>query len=444
MEDGRDSTAATANATTPQSRRGRGKGPRGRGQPKRGGASNVNVNVNIPTFHERAAQLRTLEGAPVEAPKVATVPLAQLSAAMDALYPSSQEPALPPQSVMIDCSGYMDLCATVYEAIVSYDDKLERILSEPEFLLSCAWILARRVIKIRTMAMHIVVPSQEDFLSAIPETTPVPTAIANYLEGIGIIRHNTGEIILPNIVLPRRDFGHNHLTGMLPSLHGDSFAANTHWEFNSSMIQFGMLARAILNAHAGNAYTHGNALSRLDANVATPANDAHYLRPSCLPKFTHLRPMHRDRVGRLLTGFSNEQTLAGTLRYNATLFQHFNLFLDRSVKICALSSPPTTTAGTPAYFAWAAPENGDDTTPPTSFFYYSSCKLSDAEQHAARLFRYRQRRPRNDSCAEADQSDRDAAFDAATPSLKWATMIITAMPSYTSYLGHYVRHFMKL
>lgn len=404
----------------------------------------VNVNVNVPTFQQRAAQLRAVEGAPVEAPHVAQIPLSQLSAAMDALFPVSQEPALVPQQVLIDSSGFMDLASAVYTTIVTYDDKLERVLSEPEFLLVSAQIKDAYILDMRTRALSIVIQGQEDLLRAILPNAKMPAPLVHYLEGLGVIRSATGEIIVPNIVLPRRDPPQAHQIGMLPSVSGDSYTTNTHWELNSCMPQYGMLARAIINGHATNAYGHGHALHRLDPAVANPVDDAHYARPACLPKSTFMRPMHRERMGRLTQPFSFQQGLADAIRYNPQLLQHYQLFCERASKLCPMHNLPASTAGTPAYLAWAVPENGDDVTFPTSFYYYSSCKLSDAEQHAARLFRYRQRRTRDDSCSEPLQTDRDACFTASTPSSQWATMLITAMPAYTVYLGHYVRHFIHM
>jgi len=366
---------------------------------------------------------------------------------MDALYPTSQEPHLPPQSVMLDTSGFMDLVSTTYRTLLTHDDKLERYMSEPEFMLCNAQILARHVLWIRTHALNVVIPGQKDLFDSIGEETTVAAPIAQYLDGLGVVRHVTGEILVPNLVLPRMDIGvNNHLAGMGPSIYGDSYTTNTHWQLLSSMMQFGMLKRAIDNAHHGRNYHANNALDRLDpANAA--AEDVHWARPSCLPKYTQLIPMHRDRVGKLLSPFMSRagSLLEASLCWNGQLFQQYVLFMKRAESHIACSVMPRTTAGTAAYLAWATPESGGDVEEPNSFFYFSNCKLTGPEQHAARLFRYRQVRSRDANCAEPGPgfADREAVYRASPASLQGATMTMTAVSSYNAYLGHFIRYFCR-
>jgi len=446
MEQEQDQDAAQR---TTQQTRGRGssnkRGSRGRGK-GRSQAPQAQARTSTssgPSFQQRAAQVRSAEGTPHDIPTLPTIPLAQLSAAMDMYFPSSMEPHLAPLSSMIDCCGFADLCNTTYQALVSQDNHLEKLLSEPEFQLCCSQVLARHIIRVRTMALHQVIPGQENLLSAIPLETELPTPITSYMESLGVVRHTDGAVIVPNIVLPRTDYGAAFNAGMLPSLAADNFTTNTHWEFNSCMIQFGILSRAIENAHAGNQYNHNHSYDRLDPANANGGLDAHYARPACLPTFMQFKPMSRDRIGALTLAFRNEATLLGTLRYNPQLFQQFELFLDKAKAKCSLTKLPVSTAGTPAFFAWAVPTDGDDINPPNQFDYFSTINLSNAEQHASRLFRYRQRRTRNDNCSEPAQADRDSCYDASHTHLKHSTLSITNVPAYTSYLGHYVRHFMK-
>jgi hypothetical protein len=363
---------------------------------------------------------------------------------MDQLFPTSMDPHLVPLSNMIDCTGFVELCCGTYDALLNADDKLERLLSEPEFVLCCAWILVRHLLRVRLLGLNYTVANLRELLDAIPQEFELPAPITHYLECLGVVRHPNGAVLVPNIVLPRMDPPQNYLTGMLPSTSLNQFANVTQWEFNSAMIQFGMLGRAIVNAHAQNGnYAHQHALDQLDANHANAADDAHYARPGCLPKFTGWRPMHRDRIGRLTNPFIAGPGLLPSIWFNHQLFLQFQLFLDRCRPKVSMLRIPLSTAGSPAYFAWAVPQNGDANIPATSYFYYSTVTLSNAEQHAARLFRYRTQRSRNENCAEPDRADRDAVYTAAHVHLQGPTMTITTVPSMPIYLLHYIRHFVK-
>jgi len=205
--------------------------------------------------------------------------------------------------------------------------------------------------------------------------------------------------------------------------------------------------RQIMNAHAGRPFNAGNALDQLDPVNANNLNDVHYDRPACKPKYIDFPPMHRDRVGRLTQAFRVRQNnfMEASLCWNGQLFQHFVLFMQKAKSVISVGTLPTTTAGTAAYLAWATPEDGDDAFPPTTFFYFANTKLSGAEQHAARLFRYRQSRPRDENCSEPGPAriDRQASFLASPPTAQPATMTISDVRDYNSYVGHYVRHFMS-
>lgn len=440
---GEEVTARAIQRSAPQPSATRGNRRAGRGRKKSSSTTTTTRISNPPTFQGRTTQLRALEGAPVETTAVAPAPLSALSAAMDNLYPSSMEPHLPPQHVMIHCAGFMDLCSQVYKNMILKDDKLERYLSEPEFLLCSGQILVRHVLWIRTHALNTVVTDQHILFDCIPQDTPVASPIELYLSGLGLIRHNTGELLVPNIVLPRWDVQNSLLAGMLPSIYGDNYTTHTHWSLNSSMIQFGLLRRAIINAHNGTTFYAGNSL-RLDP-AKQSNDDVHWARFNCLPRCGEMYPMSAYRVGKISNIFYNKVNsfLDNTICWSPQIFQSYLLFMERAKTVISVSTIPKSTAGTPAYLAWAVPEKGDDVTYPSTFLYYANIKLTTAEQHAARLFRYRTRLVRKENSSEQDFSDATKSFDAAPISVSLATMSITAVVSYDSYIGQFVRHFMK-
>jgi len=319
---------------------------------------------------------------------------------------------------------------------------------EPEFILVNAQILALRVLKMRTAILFQTQLDQDKLEHSLPKDLQLPEPITNYLEGFGILRFPTGEVLVPDIVLPRFDPAQPFMTGFLPSVSEDAFHNNTHWELNSSMVQFGKLIRAIVNAHAGLAYGAGNAFTQVDPANPGPA-DVHLTRHNTLPRYVQLRPPHRDRVGKLTNPFIFDAGGLEAIGFNHQLISHYALFLDRAKKSCSMKSPPVTTAGTLAMCAYSAPEDGNAVTFPERYLFFSYAGLSLAEQHAARLFRYRQVRPRNDNCSELPlpgaphSPDYNASFLRSPTSQQLSTMTIAAVPSYSSYMGHFVRHFLK-
>jgi hypothetical protein len=443
MEDGESpgSNTPTGQAKAPSNRppksqRGRGRGSNGtsRGRPATGG----------PTFQSRAAAVASAEGAPAPPSSVAPIPLSQLSAMMDAMYPTSMEHIDPPKPVMIDTAGFCDLASYTYRTIINRDDKLERVLSEDEFILCCGQVLTRRILSIRNFASSTYVPDQQQLTSCIPADTQLPSPITLYLEGLGIIRDVHGQITYPTMVLPRVDIDNTAIErGMNPGREQTDFCFNTELSHFSSMFPFGLLTRRIINMHAGQAPNYNNATSRWNPAQASLVLDPYLARPATLPRCNALLPMHRDRIGKLTTPFSEARGLLPAICYNGELFQQFVMFNDRAQKIMSLTAIPNTTAGTSVLTAVAIAEDGTPDQYPNQFTYYGSTKLTTAEQHAVRMFRYRVQRPRQENCLFANLGDASTSFNYAPECLRLKTMLITSIQDYRSYAGHFIRGFTR-
>lgn len=399
------------------------------------------------TFSGIVATLRTLPGATQPPLSSAPPSLSQLSAAMDSLYPTNLEPLTAPVPMYIDPRGYVDLVDEVYQSLIGKKPALAHTLDEFSFRLVSCQLLAKRVLNIGHSLHNRMITGQSDALSQLPDVLELPAPLTMYLEGLGIVRHVTGEIIYPALLLPRIDVPNANLVGVLPSAYATGYFGAHDLNAGLQLIPFGFWRKVLTNLSNGNLWNANNEDAQLEPN-ANNAQDWMYQRPFLIPGTLQQPGMSAQRLGSLgPLFFTNTPDLTGSLCIEPKLIRDYMLFLERAKEVMSFAPVPRATGGTAAMVAWCEPGNVNNPGQrPSSFQMFTSTVLTSNEQQAARLFRYRQRT--------------DAVFlqlltlanvsvggvltwGMAPPSLNHRTSGFTAIISSSSLLGHFVRFFLK-
>jgi hypothetical protein len=366
---------------------------------------------------------------------------------MDRAFFCVQQPAVEAQGVCLDMKGFVDVSSALYRAIINAEPESQDDLSEPEFLLCCAQVLTNRLLQVRTSITTAVMVGQADLHDALSRDISLPTPLTTYMEGLGAVKDTYGQTLYPEMVLPETAaLDDEHETGFAPVPPTNDYGADPDYAYITSMIPFGIYRRAIEEAHGhekdtGGAYAiHPEARDEKGNTIFSPElTKTHYMRP----RSHNFHPMAQLRQGRLTTRFKLVDGILGAISWNSQLFNQFLHFLERVSPYISMTKIPQTFTGSPAMLAFAVPQNATKDEFPNEFYYYSSYKLTTAEQHAARLFRYRELRLDPDGCYLDTNRDGHVAFRCSPASTQDGTLIIAQVPDYNAYLTHFIRHYMK-
>jgi hypothetical protein len=429
----------------PPSKRGRGtRGGRGRGRGS-GSASQPKQETRL-TFQERTAQVASSSAAPVTQLPVAPVPLSTLSTMMDSVFPVQMDPVDYVSDVLVDANGYTDLCAAVYHNITVQKEEYQKLLSQDEFMLCCGWLLAYRAISVRNTIVPVTINGYLEMEQSMRALPPIPEPISQYLEGMGLYRDAYGNTLCPNLALPIR---REHVEGIIPGLLSEEMHRE-HPELYNSMFPFGMYERRIMSRADEDKlpYLRIRMLNNQAVNEDADGFDQRTLFE--FRNMTHWMPFphvsiqpHERRIMHMPSEPSIEGlTLLKSIRWHRTVFIDFLSFLQRVQKVISCVPYPSSTAGSPAMSSCAVPP-APTTVRPDNFKFYSYMALTKSEQHASRLFRYRQRLvERTQSAVNSEQYT--ASYEMAphqlcgTPPLQ-----LTELKSTRMYIQFYVSKFLK-
>jgi len=421
-----------------RSRGTRGRGTRGRGQEVERPRTTQNT---LPTLQQRAAQVAASTAAPLQPLPVQPMPLSQLSAIMDAHFPVEMEPAEYVSHVIIDTCGFVDLCKSVYTACLSVEPKLEEMLSQAEFLLASGYVLTYRVLEVQQDIAPLNLDGYATLKESIRSIPDLPEPLEQYLEGLGLYRDAFGHTICPQLVLPTQNT-HGEQTGMLPA-RPDGDLSTVHWSLGGSMFPYGVLERTI-RRQAGD--ITANLHDRINPNLAG-------VRDVLLGHFgsgpdTRCRPITaKRREHSFNAAFDNAPEVPSLLRsikWHTPLYLNYCDFLRRLGTRISCVPYPKTRAGSPAMSTYCMATTPHLTNPSPGYEYCSYMALTNSEQHAARLFRYRRHRIVDADGYVVGDAHRDYALTSGPFGLNGAAPLnLTAIRNYQVYLDHYTRNFLK-
>lgn len=369
------------------------------------------------------------------------MPLAQLSAIMDAHFPVEMEPAEYVSHVIIETAGFVDLCKSVYTACLAVDSKLEEHLSQAEFLLASGYVLTYRVLEVQQDIAPLNLDGYATLKESIRAIPDLPEPMEQYLEGLGLYRDAFGHTLCPQLILPSQNT-HGEQTGMLPTQPTGDFTTIS-WSHGGSMFPYGIFERTI-RRQAGDATA--NLHDRVNPNLAG-VRDA-LLGHHGSGVDTRCRPINDKRRPHSFNyAFDNAQEVPSLLRsikWHTPLYLNYCDFLRRLATRMSCVPYPKTRAGSPAMTAYCTASTPHLTVPSAGYEYSSYMALSNSEQHAARLFRYRRHRIVDADGYVVGDANRDIALYSGPFGLNGAAPLnLTSIRNYQVYLDHYTRHFLK-
>lgn len=427
--------------------------PRGRGQhpprprgPRNKGRGRAQGQPPLPTIQQRAMQVAQATGVPTIAQHPAPMPKSQLNAMMEAHFHVELEPTVHMSDVLIDTSGYADLCSETYRAVTSVEPKLAESLSEAEFLLCSGQILAHRVLYLRNRSSPVYIAGYVELNEAMNAIDLIPEPIAQYLDGLGLFRDPTGVILRPEIVLPRHDV-HNHTVGMLPSLLSDNYAGTTSFNYMSAMFQYGLLERKIVDDGTGNGFANAaNFYTQMDPANAGPTDVHLTTAPAALPRSFESLDANFRRVNRMTQVFfdANQIGVLNSIRFDPRLFNDYMAFIHRLKSHISCVPYSKDTSGSPAMLVSALALDGTVQIRPNSFDFGAYGALTNAEMHFARLFRYREDHDAAARLTTVNGVDRHLSFRRSPAHLHCsAPLTLTRMREVSNYTSFYVRTFLR-
>lgn len=366
---------------------------------------------------------------------------------MDSVFPVSVDPVAYVSDVYIDTNGYVDLCAAVYHNITAQKEDFQKLLSQEEFILCCGWLHAYRAISVRNTIVPVTINGYLEMEQSMRALPPIPEPICQYLEGMGLYRDAYGNTLCPNIALPSR---HEHFEGIVPGLLSEEMRID-HPELYNSMFPYGMYERKILSRIN---YDRYHPFLRIRAfNTAVTDEDADGFDPQNLFPFrnmTHWMPFPHQSIEphvRRLDSMPNAPSIEGLqllkcIRWHRTVFIDFLMFCQRAQKVISCVPYPHSTAGSPAMTSCCQPPTVVGVRP-DNFKFYSYMALTTSEQHASRLFRYRQRLRERGQHATND-ADFQSSYELAPHQLRGAPPLeLTELRTIMMYVQFYVSKFMK-
>lgn len=426
----------TATRGKPTRRGARGRGNRGNPNPR---PPKQRPQAQLPTLAERAAQVAGSSATPVTTLPVQPVPLQQLSAIMDAHFPVEMSPTSYVNYITLDTDGYMDVAISVYRQLMMLDPKLGAHMSMSEFCLAAGWILAYRGLEVQMSIAPDIIAGWLDLKEAMNSLPSIPEPLVHYLEGVGLYRDAYGHTLCPRHVLPSFNV-QNVTVGMVPCELTDRVTPN--FTLGGAMFPYGLLERQILVQGNPNVANAGTQLTQLDPAVPG-ARDASLGRVGTYPIVSTFPP-HRDRIAFLANIIiaRNQPQLLNSIRWHTPLFSDFCSFCKKIAKLYSCVPYPVSKAGSPAMTSHTmavAPNPGRKNE---NYMVFGFMALTNSEQHAARLFRYRRARiDNNDGYVDNDAGRNLTVFSAPLGLNGNPPLELTEVRIHTIYLDHYTQYF---
>lgn len=351
------------------------------------------------SFTERRSQLRQQIQVQSPGPSVVTN-LQKLSAVMDDIV--TVLPSQVPDLVPISSAGYVDVCSTVYNDVVSRNPNLASTMSEPEFLMCSSWLLVDRSLSIMYDVFHRSVLGYHDLHTSIKTLRDVPTPIAHYLDCFGVTQQPGGKQVAPQVVLPQLNVDAT-VRGMNPGSPSSGYTAYDDKAI-FAMLPFGSWKRSIKNMRVRNgdfSFDHTNVASENPLRVHSLGRDGHnildndvaYANPGCFPKITGFRAPSAQRLHGITDPFTRvyqNDDVRSVIFFSSELFQLYTLFLDRCRASITFSKIPETLKGDLSILVRCAPVGGTQNTRPIGFSLDSPYQIDIDSAHASRLFRFRE------------------------------------------------------
>lgn len=437
--------SGTSNQPTeePKAPRGRGtrRGGRGRGGRATATKPAAQRTTQLPTLAQRAAQVAGSSAAPVTTLPTQPIPLQQLSAIMDAHFPVDMSPTSYVDYVTLDTDGYMDVCISVYRQLMMIDPKMGAQLSMAEFCLAAGWILAYRGLESQQSIAPNIIPGWLDLKEAMAALSKLPEPLVHYLEGVGLYRDAYGHTLCPRHVLPS-EIAQDVTLGLIPADPTDRITTN--WSLGGTMFPYGLLERQIIiqgNPNIVNANTY---LTRLDP-ANNGARDASIARTGTYPTISAYPP-HRDRIAHMaqLNIGRQQPQLLNSIRWHTPLFSDFNAFCSKAAKHYSCVAYPESKSGSPAMTSFVRMIAPHVTRKNENFSVFAFMALTNSEQHAARLFKYRRTRDHDNDGYVVNDAGRNASVTTAPLGLNGNPPLeLTEVRIHSIYLDHYTKYFVN-
>lgn len=206
---------------------------KGKGK-KKNWRSGTKVEKAVPLSGPRSVDPSTLPGP--------TMSLEALNARLEQSFPSSQDTITPYVSMPIDTYGYMKLCSSVYDSL-ALNRNFREAISKPEFTMAMGYALSKRVYDVNKSVLAL--PSLRD-LDYIPKME-VPEPIALYLDCLGHVKLSTGEIVVPDLIIP--DLDEKNQSSRCTSINSNGLT--DYDNLRQGMFPYIPLARAIMLGKVG-------------------------------------------------------------------------------------------------------------------------------------------------------------------------------------------------
>jgi len=397
----------------------------------------------LPSAAERAAQLGIpLPDAGANQPTPPT--LEEISRRIEATFTSSLLNTDSLQSIIIDPRGYVDLCSSVYLTLFTNIHGFQRYLSQHEFLLCMMWMLIRRVLFVRAK-IGFIDTELRDFMTNIPNFR-IPSPIAKYLEGIGLIELPDKTKVLPDLIVAAgvldADLNHDY-RGMIPvRLSQWTRVAPNAVQLGmfGHMLPCGLIARHFhmyanqpVNANWMNMFNH--------TAGAQHAHDVYLARPNTLA-FHGAIPPHADRIAMIpfANNYETNSFIGVACFTNEILTAYLNALFSIE-KVMFSEQVSESSAGSTAQCAYSIIHSVPAHGPTRSIAYRSAVDLGPTERMAARLFRYR-RHMHDDHCTDPNGADVAVAITLAPSLIRVsASLTITLVENIDTYLHYYVSQY---
>lgn len=436
-QSGKDTTAEASKQSRGRGTRRGTRGGRGRGNSNPTNSSRS--QPKLPTLSERAAQVAGSTATPLSTLPVQPVPLQQLSAIMDAHFPVEMSPTSYVNYITLDTDGYMDVTISVYRQLMMIDPKLAVHLSMPEFCLAAGYILAYRGLEVQQSIAPDMIPGWLELKEAMAALPSLPEPLVHYLEGVGLYRDAYGHTLCPRHVLPRFT-PQDHTVGMIPADPNDRDTPN--YLMGGAMFPYGLLERRIFNhGNPGHGAIATN-MVRMDPANAGP-RDASLTRIGTYPLVSD-HPIHRDRQAHLAQIIISRQQshLLNAIRWHTPLFSDFCAFCQRAAKYYSCVPYPISKAGSPAMTTYTVTNMPNAGVKNQSFLVFAFMALSNSEQHAARLFKYRRARIDNNDGYVDNDNGRNITVSTSPAGLNSSPPLeLTEVRNHLIYLDHYTQYF---
>jgi len=369
--------------------RGRGysRGPgRGRGRGFRGTRA-------LPTIEQRIDRIRELKSVEETSPNPNAPTIEKLSAMMENMYPASSQVNVPHQDVLIDVHGYCNIVERTYKTLIDENRKLADLLSYDEFCLVMGWSLARRVLSVR-QATYQGMGTSDSFFKNLSVDTEIPGPIATCLETLGLVRSQSGVVMVPDIILPRSDVDQEWQRGLLPSRSRTSFMSTTVAEAWPSMYPFWFYKRRLKYFHGNGDDYKQDWYRRLDPTDDDEKKvldwmDERHLIPGMRNLGVLESKVKRDSDELV---FSETQDTLGSVAYSGTIYGSYLSFVRHAKKHMIFKKVKRESNGTGALLGWVEHDDHPDMT--SEYRCFSSYLMPPSDMMGVRLFKWRRKVPR--------------------------------------------------